>query len=60
MSEQRMWRVIMPAMRRVLFGGARQPNTRRIGEINTLTMDNYCYGMNEDYNWFRQGELIFK
>jgi hypothetical protein len=60
MSGERTWQGIIPVMRRVLFGGARQPKARRIGEAGTPTTSDYYAGMNEDYRWFRQDELIRK
>ena len=45
-------------MRRLLFGEARKPKARRLGESSTLTGRDYYAGMNEDYRWFRQDELV--
>ncbi len=60
MSGERTWQGIIPVMKRVLFGGVRQPKARRIGEAGTPTTSDYYAGMNEDYRWFRQDELIRK
>ncbi len=45
-------------MRRLLLGEARKPKARRLGESSTPTGSDYYAGMNEDYRWFRQDELI--
>lgn len=54
------WPGIVPAARRFLFGAATRPKARRIGETSTPTTSDYYAGMNEDYRWFRQDELVRK
>jgi hypothetical protein len=44
----------------LLFGGARAPKARRLGDTTTPTTSDYYAGMNEDYRWFRQDELVRK
>ncbi len=60
MSRSREWPGFIIATRRLLFGGANQPKARRIGETSTPTTSEYYAGMNEDYRWFRQDELVRK
>jgi hypothetical protein len=44
----------------LLFGEARAPKARRLGDTTTPTTSDYYAGMNEDYRWFRQDELVRK
>ncbi|MHA1878305.1 MAG: hypothetical protein ACTSUC_17830 [Promethearchaeota archaeon] len=46
-------------LRRVLWG-ASAPKAKRYGETSTPTSSTYYRGMNEDYRWFRQDELVRK
>jgi hypothetical protein len=50
---------IMAALRR-LVGGVQVPKAKRYGETSTPTSSTYYSGMNEDYRWFRQDELVRK
>jgi hypothetical protein len=54
------WLGLIPVTRRILFGGINQPKARRISEASTPTTSEYYAGMNEDYRWFRQDELVRK
>ena len=47
------------AIRRVIYG-APAPKAKRYGETSTPTSSTYYRGMNEDYWWFRQDELVRK
>jgi len=54
------WPGFISATRRLLFGGTNQPKAKRFGETGTPTTSDYYAGMNEDYRWFRQDELVRK
>ncbi|MHA1974904.1 MAG: hypothetical protein ACTSW1_18050, partial [Candidatus Hodarchaeales archaeon] len=38
--------------------GAQAPKAKRYGDTSTPTSSTYYRGMNEDYRWFRQDELV--
>ena len=48
---------IVPRIREILLGSAKTPKATR-GYDSTLTSSNYYEGMDEDYRWFRQDELV--
>lgn len=50
---------LLRGLRRVLWG-ASAPKAKRYGETSTPTSSTYYRGMNEDYRWFRQDELVRK
>jgi len=50
---------LLLGIRRVLWG-APAPKAKRYGETSTPTSSTYYRGMNEDYRWFRQDELVRK
>jgi len=52
------WDGIMPAARRLLMGTAAAPKAKRIGEPSTPASSTYYEGMNQDYRWFRQNEIV--
>ena len=52
------WRGVTRAVRRLLLGSASVPRARRFGEGSTPTASTYYEGMQEDYRWFRQDELV--
>ena len=45
---------------RLVIWGASAPKAKLYGETSTLTSSTYYRGMNEDYRWFRQDELVRK
>jgi len=49
---------LIPVLRRALFGSTNAPKAKRYGETTTPTTSSYYEGMNEDYRWFRQDELV--
>jgi hypothetical protein len=52
------WDGILPAARRLLMGTAAAPKAKRIGEPSTPASSTYYEGMNQDYRWFRQDEIV--
>jgi len=50
---------LLRGLRRALWG-ASAPKAKRYGETSTPTSSTYYRGMNEDYRWFRQDELVRK
>jgi len=48
------------AVKRILFGEANQPKAKRYSETSTPTQSTYYQGMDQDYRWFRQDELVRK
>lgn len=50
---------LLRGLRRVLWG-ASAPKAKRYGETSTPTSSTYYRGMNEDYRWFKQDELVRK
>jgi hypothetical protein len=50
---------VIPSLRRLL-GGVGPPKAKRYSEASTPTPSTYYAGMNEDYRWFRQDELVRK
>ena len=57
---KRPWPGLFPAIRRFFYGKANPPKAKRYGETTTPTTSTYYEGMNEDYRWFRQDELVRK
>jgi len=60
MTTEEGWPGLVPVIRRALFGSANAPKAKRYGETTTPTAGSYYEGMNEDYRWFRQDELVRK
>lgn len=54
------WPGLKNILRRFWYGEARPPKTRRLGETGTPTTTEYYEGMDKDYRWFRQDELVRK
>jgi len=50
---------LLRRLRRAVLG-ASAPKAKRYGETSTPTSSTYYRGMNEDYRWFRQDELVRK
>jgi hypothetical protein len=50
---------LIPSFRRFLTGVS-APKAKRYSETSTPTSSTYYAGMNEDYRWFRQDELVRK
>ncbi|MHA1280161.1 MAG: hypothetical protein ACTSQ8_23480, partial [Candidatus Helarchaeota archaeon] len=50
---------LLRGLRQVLWG-ASAPKAKRFGETSTHTTSTYYRGMNKDYRWFRQDELVRK
>ncbi|RLI01279.1 hypothetical protein DRO31_06845 [Candidatus Bathyarchaeota archaeon] len=48
---------LLHGLRRVLWG-ASVPKAKRYGETSTPTSSTYYQGMNQDYRWFRQDEIV--
>ena len=57
---KRPWPGLFPAIRRFLYGEANLPKAKRYGETTTPTTSTYYEGMDKDYRWFRQDELVRK
>ena len=49
---------LLPVVRRLLFGVSNPPKAKRSGYGATPTTSTFYEGMNEDYRWFRQDELV--
>jgi hypothetical protein len=47
-------------VKRVLLGEANKPKAKRYSETSTPTQSTYYQGMDQDYRWFRQDELVRK
>ena len=54
------WLGLIPTLRRLFLGGIKLPKAKRFGETSTPTTSAYYEGMNADYRWFRQDELVHK
>jgi len=52
------WPGLRPMWRRLLYGGVKTPKLRRYGETGTPTGSEYYEGMDPDYRWFRQDEMV--
>jgi len=57
-ASKRAWPGLVPSVRRFFFGEARPPKAKRYSETSTPTTSRYYEGMNENYRWFRQDELV--
>ena len=57
---RKSWPGLFPAVRRFFFGEANPPKAKRYGETSTPTTSTYYEGMDKDYRWFRQDELVRK
>jgi len=54
------WPGLLQAARRFFLGEANPPKAKRYGETSTPTTSSYYEGMDLDYRWFRQDELVRK
>ena len=57
---KRPWPGLFPVIRRFFYGVANPPKAKRYGETTTPTTSTYYEGMDKDYRWFRQDELVRK
>ena len=54
------WPGLLKAARRFFLGEIQTPKAKRYGETSTPTTSSYYEGMDQDYRWFRQDELVRK
>jgi hypothetical protein len=52
------WLGIVPYTRKLLFGGVKAPVVKRMGNSSTPTTSKNYEGMDRNYRWFRQDELV--
>ncbi|NVM55289.1 MAG: hypothetical protein HWN66_16400, partial [Candidatus Helarchaeota archaeon] len=57
---KRPWPGLFHVIRRFFYGKASLPKAKRYGETTTPTTSTYYEGMDKDYRWFRQDELVRK
>lgn len=58
MSKRRRWPGLKPLWNRFMYGGVKTPKLKRVGTMGTPTGSEYYEGMEKDYRWFRQDELV--
>lgn len=57
---KRPWPGLFHVIRRFFYGVANPPKAKRYGETTTPTTSTYYEGMDKDYRWFHQDELVRK
>jgi hypothetical protein len=58
MAEDKGWPGLIPLARKFLYGGVRTPKLKRYSSTSTPTTSTNYEGMNANYRWFRQDEMV--
>jgi hypothetical protein len=57
-SEKSKWQGLIPYARKFLYGGVKAPVVKRVSNSSTPTSSKNYEGMDRNYRWFRQDELV--
>jgi hypothetical protein len=57
-TQKSNWAGLIPYARKFFFGGVKAPVVKRVGTYGTPTNSKNYEGMDRNYRWFRQDELV--